>query len=251
MHPVAEEGFGRTVGAYRRSRPSYPPEAAEWLANALGIGPGSTVVDVGAGTGLYTAQLTARGATVIAVEPLEAMRDALAEELPDVLVLAGTAESLPLDSGSADAIVAAQSFHWFDGPTTLPEFHRVLRPGGRLGVIWNELDTGVGWVRQLNDIIAVPRTGTPHPSEARLDDLGELFGRPEHAEFRHAHLHDRASLLQRVASMSFVAVLPDHEREAVFAQVAALIDSHPQTAGRDSFDLPYLTDAWWAQRSGR
>ncbi len=248
MHPVAEEGFGRSVEAYRRSRPSYPQEALAWLVAGLGVGRQSVVVDVGAGTGKLTALLLPTGARLIAVEPLAAMRDALREELPDIEVLDGAAESMPLADASADAIVTAQSFHWFDDERALPEFHRVLKRGGRLGVIWNELDTSVGWVSRFNAIIAVPRAGTPHPSAARRDDLGELFGRPRHAEFKNAHVHDRASLLDRVASMSFVAVLSDDERADVFETVARLLDSDPATAGRDSFELPYVSRAWWAER---
>ena len=247
MHRVAFEGFGRSVDAYRRSRPSYSPEAVAWLVEALGIGPDKVVVDVGAGTGKLTAQLLPTGARVVAIEPLERMRAAFVEELPEVDALAGTAEALPLDDASADAIVAGQAFHWFDLSRALPEFARVLRPGGQLAAIWNELDTSVDWVADFNEIIAVPRTGTPHPSEARAPELGALFGVPAHAAFRHAHVHDRASVLERVASMSFVAVLSDDKRQAVFDEVAGLIDSHPQTRGRGTFELPYMTEAWWAQ----
>jgi SAM-dependent methyltransferase len=248
MHPVAEEGFGRSVEAYRRSRPSYPPDAITWLVENLRIGPSSVLVDVGAGTGKLTALLQPAGARVIAVEPLAQMRAALASELAGVEVLDGRAEALPLPDASADAIVVGQAFHWFDLPRALPELHRVLRPTGRLGVMWNELDVRVDWVRRFNDIIAVPRVGTPHPSAARDVDLSGYFGPPQRAEFAHVHIHERASVLERVASMSFVAVLPDAERAQVFEQVAALIDSHPQTAGRETFELAYLTEAWWAER---
>jgi SAM-dependent methyltransferase len=251
MHPVAEEGFGRSVEAYRRSRPSYPPEAVAWLVDNLRIGPSSVVVDLGAGTGKLTALLLPTGARVIAVEPLAQMRAALADGLPAVVVLDGRAEALPLPDASADAIVVGQAFHWFDLPRALPELRRVLRPSGRLGVIWNDLDVRVDWVSRFNDIIAVPRVGTPHPSEARDVDLADYFGTRQLAEFAHAHAHDRASVLERVASMSFVAVLPEDERERVFEQVAALIDSHPETAGRETFELPYLAEAWWAERRER
>jgi SAM-dependent methyltransferase len=249
MHPVASEGFDRSVEAYRRSRPSYPPEAVTWLVEALAIGPGKAVVDVGAGTGKLTTLLLPTGARLVAVEPLESMRAALVQDLPAVEARAGTSEALPLDDGSTDAIVVGQAFHWFDLDRTLPEFQRVLRPTGRLGVIWNEMDTSVGWVGRFNEIIALPRTGTPHPSEARHANLGHYFSPAEHAQFRHAHLHDRESLLDRVASMSFVAVLPEEERAEVFERVTALLDSHPDIRGRDALELPYLTEAFWAQRN--
>lgn len=248
MHPVAAQGFAGTVDSYRRSRPSYPPDAVAWLVDALGIALGRTVVDVGAGTGKFTSLLADTGASVIAVEPLETMRAALAGELPAVTILEGTAEALPLGDGSVDAITVAQAFHWFDLPRALPEFHRVLRPAARLGVIWNDLDVSVDWVVEFNAIIEVPRVGTPHPAEAAAADLGTWFGPRVQARFSHTHVHDRASLLDRVQSMSFVAVQPEAERAEIFARVSKLVDSDLQLARRQTFELPYLTEAFWVER---
>jgi SAM-dependent methyltransferase len=202
---------------------------------------------VGAGTGIFTRLLVPTGAKLVAVEPLPQMRAALADDLPDVRVVDGTAESLPLDDASADAIIAAQSFHWFDLPRAVPELHRVLHPGGRLAAIWNEMDTRVEWVAAFNAIIAVPREGSPHPSAAGTVELGDRFGSLQRARFEHVRAHDRASLLERVTSMSFVAVRPPDVRARIFADVGALLDGHPQLAGRATFELPYVTHAWWAE----
>jgi SAM-dependent methyltransferase len=187
----------------------------------------------------------------VAVEPLESMRVVLAEELPDVDVRAGSAEALPLDAASADAVVAAQAFHWFDLPRALPELWRVLRPGGRLGVIWNDLDVSVEWVAEFNAIIEVPRVGTPHPSQAGRADLGKWFGQAHRAQFLQAHSQTRELLLKRVESMSFVAVQPEEVRADIFTRVTALASTHPQLAGRDTFELPYVTEALWAERADR
>lgn len=123
----------------------------------------------------------------------------------------------------------------------------MLRPGGRLAAIWNEMDTRIGWVAAFDAIVDVPRAGTPHPSTAAVDDLGDLFGPPVHRQFKHVHIHDRASLIDRVESMSFVAVQPEPIRDGIFADVRALLDEHPELAGRATFELPYLTSAWWAE----
>jgi SAM-dependent methyltransferase len=249
VHPVAERGFAGAVNAYRRSRPSYPPAAVAWLVDALRLGSGRTVVDVGAGTGKFSALLVPSGAEVIAVEPLAAMREGFAAELPDVKVIDGSAEALPLPERSADAIVAAQAFHWFKLELALPEFARVLRPDGRLGVIWNDLDVSVPWVADLNAIISGPRQGTPLPSEAgsaRLEPWFDVRGR---TTFRHVHVHDRESLLERVRSMSFVAVQTDDVRADVLARVSALVES--TFAAQPAFDLPYLAEGWWAELSNR
>ena len=137
MRGVAARGFQAGAEAYERGRPGYPTDAVDALTDALGVGPGATVVDLAAGTGKLTRLLVPSGATVIAIEPVDAMRRTLAAMLPRVPVVAGTAESMPLRDGSAGAVVAAQAFHWFDGEAALAEIHRVLAPGGRLGLVWN------------------------------------------------------------------------------------------------------------------
>jgi SAM-dependent methyltransferase len=248
MHPVAAEGFQRAANVYDRGRPAYPLEAVAWLVEALRIGPETTVVDVGAGTGKFTAQLVPTGATIIAVEPIDAMRSTLAGQLPAVVALLGTAEALPLETGSADAIVAAQAFHWFDVARAVTEFHRVLRDGGRVGVIWNERDTSVDWARELDAIVEPYRGASPHPRSQRDVVLGDLFGPLQHADFSHAQLVDLPTLRDRVASMSFVAVLSEAERARVLDRVADLVARHPATAGRAALSLPYRTHAFWAER---
>lgn len=248
MDPVAAEGFRRAVDAYERGRPAYPLEAVAWLVEALRIGPGTTVVDIGAGTGKLTAQLVPTGATIVAVEPIDTMRAALAAKLPTVTAHPGTAEALPLQTASADAILAAQAFHWFNIPAAAVEFSRVLRPGGGLGVIWNERDTSVDWVNELDSIVEPYRRDGPHPRSQREVELGDQFGPLHHADFSHAQVVDLDTLRDRVASMSFVAVLPDEERLRVLDRVAALAATHPAMAGRAAFRLPYRTSAWWAER---
>ena len=137
IHESASRGFQRGADAYERGRPSYPREALDWLCAQLDLRPGRTVLDVGAGTGKLTRELVATGATVLAVEPVAAMRDVLEQVVPEAQAVDGTAEALPVKDGAVDAITVAQAFHWFDVPRTLAEFHRVLRPAGRFTLIWN------------------------------------------------------------------------------------------------------------------
>jgi SAM-dependent methyltransferase len=248
MHPVAAEGFHRAANVYDRGRPAYPLEAVAWLVEALRIGPEATVVDVGAGTGKFTAQLAPTGATIIAVEPIDAMRSTLSAHLPTVVALAGTAEALPLQTASANAIVAAQAFHWFNLAAAVAEFHRVLRDGGRVGVIWNERDTSVDWAGELDAIVEPYRGAGPHPRSQGDVEFGDLFGPLHHADFSHAQLVDVPMLRDRVASMSFVAVLPEVERARVLDRVADLAARHPAMSGRAAFSLPYRTHAFWVER---
>ncbi len=149
VHHAAAQGFGAAAEAYQRARPDYPAVLADWLHDELDLAPGRVVVDLGAGTGKFTPFLRATGARVVAVEPVEAMRAALVAAHPDVEALAGEAERLPLADASVDAIVCAQSFHWFARPAALAEMRRVLKPGGALGLVWNVRDARVAWVATL------------------------------------------------------------------------------------------------------
>lgn len=140
------EYFSDRVGDYARFRPGY---AAEAVAFVLGGLPAPVqAVDVGCGTGIMSRQLRAAGAAVTGVEPSGPMRAAAAEASPDdpqLVFRAGTAEATGLEPGVADLVVVAQAFHWFDAAAALVEFQRVLRPGGRLALVWNVRDDERGF----------------------------------------------------------------------------------------------------------
>ena len=134
MSPLGEEqttaiarslSFGAEAAAYERGRPSYPPEAIDWL---LPRG-ARDVLDLGAGTGKLTTRLVERGLSVVAVDPIPEMLEVLSNSLPDTPALLGTAEEIPLPDHSVDAVLVAQAWHWFDPTRAVPEVSRVLRPG--------------------------------------------------------------------------------------------------------------------------
>jgi len=250
IHQAAARGF-QEAERYDRSRPGYPPEAVERLATALGLGPGSRVLELGAGTGKFTRQLRPRVGGLVAVDPVEPMLRALRAALPGAAAVAGQAEAIPLGPGVADAVVCAQCFHWFDGPAALSEIHRVLAPGGRLGLVWNRRDESVEWVRRLADVVE-PRSGTAprywRGAWRRAFEATPLFAPLEEAHFRHLHRVGPEQLLDRVASISFVAALPPGERDQVLAEVRRLLVSHPDLAGRSEVELPYCTDVFWCAK---
>ena len=132
--------FETVAEQYERARPLYADEAVAWAAERLGIGPGSRVLDLAAGTGKLTRQVAALGADVVAVEPGDEMRSVLQRVLPRVEVLAGRAEEIPLPDASVDAITVGQAFHWFDREPALREMRRVVRPGGGFALLWNRWD---------------------------------------------------------------------------------------------------------------
>jgi ubiquinone/menaquinone biosynthesis C-methylase UbiE len=221
VHPVAAAGFSRAADVYERARPSYPEEAVAWMAQRCRVGAGSTIVDVGAGTGKLTRLLPATGARVIAVEPVAEMRAKLA----GLEALDGTAESIPLPDASADVVTVAQAFHWFDHDRALPEIRRVLRPGGYLVLFWNNRDLDDPMQRAVEDLLAPMRGSVA----SRLGGIwreplarSPLFGESEQRRFRYEQQFTTEDLCDRVSSTSFVAALSPAERDDILARVRTL-----------------------------
>jgi ubiquinone/menaquinone biosynthesis C-methylase UbiE len=233
--------FGSVVDAYDRARPTYPREAAAWL---VGDQP-TTVLELGAGTGKLTAVLVGLGHDVHATDPDEQMLARLRENLPDVRTSVAGAEDIPAPDASYDVVVVAQAFHWFDHEKALPEIARVLKPGGRLAVVWNQRDERIPWVRRLGAIIGVQ-------DQIRSDEVmvtSPLFGFVEDQEFRHWQVVDRASIQDLALSRSNVAVLDDEGRAAKLAEVLAFYDDYGR--GMDGMQLPLRACCFRAAVVGR
>ncbi|HSE80464.1 MAG TPA: class I SAM-dependent methyltransferase [Gaiellaceae bacterium] len=252
LHEAAAQGFSSAAASYEEGRPTYPPAAVARLERELHLGPGRVVLDLAAGTGKLTALLVCTGATVVAIEPVAEMRAVLERALPRVRALPGTAEAIPLPRGSVDAVTVAQAFHWFRGEEALADIHRVLRPGGGLGLVWNDRDESVAWVARLTEIMEQHRGDVPSYRSVAWQEAFEqtaLFGPLGHAESRHVHRLTPDGVIARVASVSFVATLPEPERERVLAEVRGLLATDPETRGRADLDFPYRTDVYWAERA--
>ncbi len=251
IHDAARQGYTSASDSYQRGRPEYPQALADWLAATLGVREGAHVVDVGAGTGKFTKLLTRSGAAVTAVEPVDAMRQKLSESQLGVRALAGTAEAMPLADGEADVLICAQAFHWFANAQALREMHRVLRPGGRLGLVWNVRDESCDWVAAITEIITRYEGDAPRHYTGqwkRPFESQSLFAPLQLTEFPHGHQGSfEQVVIDRIASVSFIAALPQPEREVVLARLRAL----PQrfAALRESLiTFPYVTQAWHAER---
>ena len=225
VHRTASVGFDRAADAYEQGRPGYPAPALQWLTRALGLGAGSVVVDLAAGTGKLTRELVLTGAQVIAVEPVAGMRTVLIESCPKAEALEGTAEAIPLATASADAITVAQAFHWFDGERALTEIHRVLLPTGKLALIWNLRNMRQPLQAALEKLFDLHRGSTPSHRGSQWRDAFTatgLFRLANTRRFGNVQRLDANGLVSRVASTSFVAALPDLERERLLDEVRAL-----------------------------
>lgn len=251
IHDAAQRGYTSASDNYQRGRPEYPDALTGWLGGALGVQAGARVVDLGAGTGKFTKLLARTGAAVTAVEPVDAMRARLSESLPGVRALAGTAEAIPLADGDADVLVCAQAFHWFANEQALREMHRVLRPGGRLGLIWNVRDESRDWVAEITGIV------TPYEGDAPRFYKGtwkqpfegqSLFGPLQRTVLPHSHVGTfEQVVLDRILSVSFIAALPAAEQALVADRLRALKDRYAELR-EPTIAFPYATEAWLAER---
>ena len=247
IHQTASAGFGAQADAYVRGRPDYPQEVTTWLERKLDLGPGKTALDLGAGTGKFTRRLLETGATVIAVEPVAAMRAQLHAVLPQVEVREGSAEALPLADASVDAVVCAQAFHWFATPAALKEMHRVLKLGGALGLIWNIRDESVDWVARLTQVMARYEGDTPRyqSQQWREPFASSLFSPLEETIFPYVHVGPAEQVIvDRVRSVSFIAALPPDEHQRVVDELRQIIAHTPALAGQPTVTFPYRTMAF-------
>jgi ubiquinone/menaquinone biosynthesis C-methylase UbiE len=235
--PDWAHSFGDVADAYERGRPTYPAEAVTWM---LGEQPCS-VLELGAGTGKLTRVLAQLGHDVHATDPDEAMLAVLEQQVPGVRTAVASAEDIPLADSSVDAVIAAQAFHWFDLDRALPEIARVLRPQGRICLVWNQRNEKIPWVRRLGALI-----GTQEQLRDPAQELifSELFGFVEDHDFSHWQTIDRETIQDLVLSRSNVAVLDADGRAAKLAEVLAFYDEYGR--GMDGMQLPYVTRCYRA-----
>src|SRR3954454_15035560 len=229
--------FAGVADAYDRARPTYPREAAAWLAGAEH----AHLLELGAGTGKLSEQLPALCPRVLATDPLPAMLAHLVTRLPHTHAVVAAAEEIPLRARSVDVVVGAQAFHWFDLDRALPEIARVLRPGGHLSLTWNLRDERIPWVKRLGALIGTQ----DERNDPTYDLLGSnLFGFVENATFRHWQPLDRGRLHDLVLSRSNVVLMPEAERAEVLRLVDELYDEYGR--GAHGMLLPYVTHCYKA-----
>lgn len=244
----AAKGFGSAAEEYERGRPDYPAAAVGLLAEKLRIGPDTVVLDLGAGTGKWTRMLAPLGAQLIAIEPVDAMREKFGLLNPKVLIAPGSAEFITLPTRTVDVVTCAQAFHWFQGERALREIHRVLTPGGGLALVWNARDESADWVARLTELMDRHAGDAPRYRTGewkRAFEGTELFSPLEHRSFRHSQACTSQTVVDRVASVSYVAALETAERRKTLDEVRGLLERHPDIAGKARFAFPYRTDVYW------
>jgi SAM-dependent methyltransferase len=242
--------FGSIAEDYDGLRPQAPHAAVDWL-----LPPACEVaVDVGAGTGLFTRTLVDRAAQVIAVEPDGRMRKVLAARSPGVRVVEGRGESIPLPDAAADAVFVSSAWHWMDHERAVPEIGRVLRDGGRLGLIWTSRDREVDWLRNL-DLLPGSDTSEAESADRLRRHLDfalpepQIFHNIARETFEFVRTMTVEDAVAMVGTYSRVIVASPDDRAQRLAQARAALEA--RFPGADVIDIPMRARCWRADRISR
>ncbi len=245
--------FGSIAENYDGLRPQPPQQAVDWL-----VPPDCRVaVDVGAGTGLFTRTLVGRAAQVVAVEPDARMRRVLAARSPGVRVVEGSGESIPLPDASADGVFVSSAWHWLDHQRAVPEIGRVLRDGGRLGLIWTSRDREVDWVLNLDRLPgdeAAEASAAESAAQARrrLDVVlpePTIFHNIARETFRCVRTMTVGDAVAMLGTYSRVIVASPDDRTRRLAEARAALEA--RFPGADVIDIPMQARCWRADRIRR
>lgn len=198
--------FSDRAEDYVKYRPSYPADAIDIILEGLDENSQILVADIGAGTGISSRLLAERGVNVIAIEPNAAMREA-AEPHPLLEFRDGTAEFTKLADKSVDLVTCFQAFHWFNSEPALSEFHRILKPSGRLAVVWNNRDKEDALTAEYSRIVR--EASNNHPAESRMQSVEPLLATPYFCNIReytftYRQQLDLTGLIGRAKSVSYL-----------------------------------------------
>ncbi len=250
-HPTSR--FTGLADLYSKYRPSYPTQALDYIRSHCGLTTGAVVVDVGCGTGISSRLFAAQGFQVIGLEPNPEMRAAAEAEpaapgYPKPIYQEGRAEATGLSDQCADAVVAAQAFHWFDSEAALREFHRILKPHGWAVLMWNERDETDPFTAAFGAVIrTAPEAVAVEQPRGRAGEplLKSLwFQNAERVVFRNEQALDEEGVLGRAFSASYAPRDPD--RAAEFAAALRSVFAHYQQDGRVL--LHYETSVYLGRR---
>ncbi|NOV01046.1 class I SAM-dependent methyltransferase [Paenibacillus planticolens] len=248
----SKERFSNRVDTYVKYRPSYPKEAIDYLYEVIGLHPQAEIADIGAGTGVFSKLLLARGSHVTALEPNKEMREAAAKMLGEesrFSIGSGSAEVTGLPDHSVDAIVCAQSFHWFDRSAAQAEFRRILKPGGKVVLIWNaRLTRGSLFLEEYEQLLRTFSTDYKEVNHQNIspDILLSFFkpGTMQEARFTNGQVFDYEGLSGRLHSSSYCPVPGDPRYEPMMAELRNVFERNEQD-GNVFFD--YETQVFWGE----
>jgi SAM-dependent methyltransferase len=251
---ILGRSFGGVADEYDRLRSGPSAPALDWLLPE----DANDVLEIGAGTGILTRLLAERVGHLTAVEPDERMRTVLAASDARVQVRAGQAEEIPASSSSVDVVIAQSAWHWVDESRAIPEVARVLRPGGRLSLVWTGPDRSVDWMRSLwaGGIIFSPEEKSDEDGRRKRRHLVSVdaggaspFRKPETKLFQWTQPMTKADLVALSATYSAVITMDEDARQAHLEAMTRFLDEYEDLAALDIVDVPMRSFCWRATKA--
>jgi SAM-dependent methyltransferase len=239
--------FTSRADIYSKYRPSYPPEAINYLVSSCGLSRESMVADIGSGTGIFTKLLLDKAKTVYAVEPNKEMRGEAEKQLKkdrNFVSLDGTAEKIPLGAESVNMITAAQAFHLFDRDQAKTEFSRILRDGGSVILIWNKRLQNTDFLLEYENILQtnIPEYKDTTNSTSSPDMIKAFLGKGFKVErFGNNQIYDWDKVIGRLNSSSY---MPAKKTDAYISLEKSLYSTFIRYAGSGKVQFNYSTEVY-------
>ena len=241
--------FSDRVENYVKYRPSYPPALIQTLLQKASLDASAVVADVGSGTGILTRLLLEQGLKVLGIEPNAKMREAaelMLADQPAFTSVDAPAERTGLADHSIDLVTAAQAFHWFCNAETKAEFRRILKPDGRLALIWNKRNISQPFQQAYDSILRtyVPEYGVVNHMNLTETDLASFFaaGEMEVLRFDNSQQLTFAALLGRLKSSSYCPAENSPQYPSLVAELAIPFE---QFAVDGTVDFQYQTELFF------
>lgn len=246
IHPVAKRGFAKAAQLFGE-RPIYSAAACNLLFSGLSIRKKTKLLELGAGTGRFTAQILSTGADIVAIEPLDEMRRLFGGRFPTVSLVGAVAEELPFRSNSFEIAVAAEAFHWFQGPEAISEIHRVLKSRGGLGLIWNtrDIESAPSWLREIHALTKELATGVPTYASGKWRDVfasSSLFGEFVSISIPAVRTATMIDFLSSFESVSWFSALSFADKDILRRRVQDILSQYHGDDPTIELEVPYLTD---------
>lgn len=244
--------YDGAASAYREGRPPYPAEGIRHLVHALEIRHGKHVVDLGSGTGKLTEALLYTKTTLTAIEPSPGMREVFRTFFPNITLMDGHAENIPLPDISVDVIVVGTAFHNFNNKPALQEISRILKPGGGFGLVWNVLDISETWVCELRELrkeFFTQNLIKSHSMDWKNIFHGQkIFTNLEHRKVSFTYLGTVEIVIQRLLSERLVAALSVQQQNDFVLAVCKLLKTSREKARTKKILIPYQTELYWCHK---